>query len=202
MPEDDTTERWAPVPGYEGYYEVSDQGRVRSLDRVVPGGRWGSHRRRGVLMACRPDQKGYPQVLLRRSGTDRCRKVHLLVLEAFVGPCPEGMEACHANDEHGDARLANLRWDTRSGNAKDRLRNGLNAYFEERQSRLRCPRGHELCDANVRPSMRAKGHRNCWACERAYDDARTRKNRGEHVTDMYATADAHFARLLGLHADT
>jgi hypothetical protein len=49
--------------------------------------------------------------------------VHLLVLEAFVGPRPPGLEGCHANDIKADNRLVNLRWDTRKSNTRDKVRN-------------------------------------------------------------------------------
>lgn len=50
--------------------------------------------------------------------------VHRLILEAFVGSCPEGMEACHWNDDPTDNRLENLRWDTHRANGADMVRNG------------------------------------------------------------------------------
>jgi hypothetical protein len=50
--------------------------------------------------------------------------IHRLILETFIGPCPEGMECCHKNDVPTDNRLENLRWDTRSNNVKDAFRNG------------------------------------------------------------------------------
>jgi hypothetical protein len=54
--------------------------------------------------------------------------VHRLVLEAFVGPCPAGMEACHNNGVRTDNRLENLRWDTRSANCRDRIRHGTTNF--------------------------------------------------------------------------
>ena len=51
-------------------------------------------------------------------------RVHRLVLDAFVGPCPEGLEACHENGNRIDNRLSNLRWDTRSNNHQDKLKHG------------------------------------------------------------------------------
>lgn len=105
-----TIERWRSVPGYEGAYLVSDSGRVRSLlsNRLL-----------------KPDEpSGYPRVTLSRNGAIERRFVHRLVLEAFVGPCPRGMEGCHGNGARSDARLTNLRWDTKSANQADRLKHG------------------------------------------------------------------------------
>jgi hypothetical protein len=64
---------------------------------------------------------GYPSVKIR----GRRRKVHRLVLEAFVGPCPDGMEGCHWNGTPTDCRLDNLRWDTHKGNGADSIRHGV-----------------------------------------------------------------------------
>jgi len=50
--------------------------------------------------------------------------IHILVLEAFVGKCPEGMEACHYDDNPRNNRLENLRWGTRLDNTQDRIRRG------------------------------------------------------------------------------
>jgi hypothetical protein len=56
--------------------------------------------------------------------------VHRLVLSAFAGPCPEGMEACHYNGNPADNRLCNLRWDTRKANHADKVRHGRSARGE------------------------------------------------------------------------
>ncbi len=116
-------ETWKSVLGYGGLYEVSDQGRVRSLDRVVEsyGGREGL--RRGRVL--RPGGGGpYSSVQLSMAGRVRTVRIHTLVLEAFVGPRPDGLEACHANGDPADNRLTNLRWDTRVANCADRARHG------------------------------------------------------------------------------
>jgi hypothetical protein len=106
-------ERWARVPGEPGY-AVSDHGRARSLDRVLSDGRTAG----GVLLTPDPDRKGYRRV--RVGG--RWRRVHHLVLEAFAGPCPPGMEGCHQNGHPDDNHLTNLRWDTHGENERDKRR--------------------------------------------------------------------------------
>jgi hypothetical protein len=114
-------ERWLPVTGWECRYEVSDLGRVRSLrhhygPRTVPR-----------TLKWKFDGKGYPRVTLYSGSprTPRDRAVHHLVLEAFVGPCPEDMEARHGPGGRTDARLVNLCWGTRTdNNTADKLRDG------------------------------------------------------------------------------
>lgn len=110
---------WRDVVGYEGLYQVSDRGEVRRLERIVPHlGGWRTITPR--LLKPRPTPEGYARVKLR----DRLHLVHRLVLEAFVGPCPEGMEACHGDRGPTDQRIQNLRWDTHCGNMKDRDQTG------------------------------------------------------------------------------
>jgi hypothetical protein len=129
------SERWLPVPEFEGLYEVSDHGRVRSLDRQftieMPGG-WhtasGPTTRTYKGRVLRPNPRGpggYPRVSLSRPGQQqKPRLVHHLVLEAFVGPRPDDMEALHGPAGKLDASLANLHWGTRSENMRDKTRDG------------------------------------------------------------------------------
>lgn len=118
---------WRPVPGFPGYL-VSDDGRVKSVARytkrhdypVFVGERELSLRvryRRGNRPVC-------VLVTLCKDGVPSDHRVHRLVLGAFVGPCPDGMEGCHSNGDPTDNRLANLRWDTREENLRDMDRHG------------------------------------------------------------------------------
>lgn len=118
-------EKWRPVIGFEGLYEVSDEGRVRSLPRVVPhrsGGRLTLSGR--VLVGSRRATRGYPMVNLWKDNTQHARYVHALVLEAFVGPRPASADACHADGSVDNNRLTNLRWGSRSENMADAIRHG------------------------------------------------------------------------------
>lgn len=70
-------------------------------------------------------KKGYRYIRITGDdGTAKTKKISRLVLETFIGKCPEGMEACHNNCESGDDRLENLRWDTRKNNKADTIRIG------------------------------------------------------------------------------
>lgn len=124
----DDAEQWLPVPGWEGYYEISDMGRVRSRRRKGSKG--------GVL---RPGASagGRLSVVLNMNGEKMTRLVHQLVLEAFVGPRPPGMEGCHGPGGAFDNRLVNLRWDSPSANQMDRVRDGTSNRGERQwQSKL------------------------------------------------------------------
>ena len=114
-------ETWTAVPRAAGY-QVSDAGGFRSVDRMSRDGR----RLRGAPMKTRTTSTvPYPMVTYTLDdGTVVTSTVHTVVLEAFAGPCPDGMEACHENDVPTDNRWPeNLRWDTPEGNLADRLRN-------------------------------------------------------------------------------
>src|SRR4051794_9067393 len=120
------TEEWRSVVGYEGRYEVSDQGRVRSLERIVEIRPGVTKVQPGRILKHVITHLGYPIITLPKNQEGRRKNVRVqrLVLEAFVGPCPPGMEACHNDDVSLDCRLQNLRWDTRQANIADRCRNG------------------------------------------------------------------------------
>lgn len=153
-------ERWLPVVEYEGCYEVSDQGRVRSLGRMVRNSRGGGMRRiSSRILAQAYDGHKRSQVCLSKDGKAKVRLVHQLVLEAFCGPRPLGMECCHWNDDPSDNRLDNLRWDTHSANNLDAVRNGRNHHA----NKTHCKRGHEFTEANI--YMRPRG-RECRECAR------------------------------------
>lgn len=104
-------EAWKPIPGFEGRYEVSDLGRVRSLNfRGVCG---------PAVMRTTKNHNGYHVVSLGSKPKKQFR-LHCLVLEAFVGPRPPGMQGCHGRDDKDDNRLENLRWDTPKRNIAER----------------------------------------------------------------------------------
>jgi hypothetical protein len=118
-------EIWKDIPGYERCYQVSNEGRVRSLDRAITQmSRWGALYTKFVDgVDLRPGRMpaGHMSVSLGRNNS-QC--VHKLVLLAFVGPAPEGQECLHKNGDSSDNRLENLRWGTRSDNIRDAVRHG------------------------------------------------------------------------------
>lgn len=166
-----THERWLPVPGYEGYYEVSSEGRVRSLDRFVDhASRWGGTYRgfcRGKVLSTSPtDQRRgdfHQKIGLCRDGKRSGQLVHRLVMLAFVGPCPDGMEVCHNNGDPTDNRLSNLRYDTRAENMLDIVRSGEHHHARK----THCPQGHAYIPENLVPAGLKHGYRACLSCNRA-----------------------------------
>ena len=157
-------EQWKPVPGREGAYEASDMGRVRSLDMIVHRKDGISYQKRGRVLRPATHPAGHKIVMLK--GRD-FRYIHRLVLEAFVGPCPDGMEALHGNGDPADNRLANLRYGTRSDNMFDLVKHGGHRGVQK----MHCPRGHLLMRPNLVNHMK-NPRRECLACARAYGYAR------------------------------
>lgn len=169
-------ERWLPIPGYAGLYEVSDLGRVRSLDRTVAHSRPGHSRRlRGRVLTPTIDGRGYPKVVLCKLGTLRERSLHQLVLEAFVGPRPCGFVTRHINGDNHDARLTNLAYGTQSENMHDRVRHGNNPNA----AKLECPQGHAYFGENLKIGVR--GQRICRACQRNNSRAYRERKRAAAV---------------------
>lgn len=166
---------WKSIPGYEGHYEVSDTGLVRSLDRWIEhrgnssnGGRF----QRGRLLKPSVSNGYHHMVQLSARGVPKVRLVHRLVLAAFVGPCPDGMVACHNDGNPINKNVENLRWDTQSSNIRDAVKHGT-----QRQVRkTHCPKGHPYDAENTywRPDRYG---RMCRACCRIADQKPARRHR-------------------------
>lgn len=159
----DQIERWLPVPGYEGLYEVSDLGRVRSLDRIDSAGR----RLRGAIMQTTShgrisdDGRSYQTLTLSREG-EKCKvSVHRLVAHAFLGTPAEGQMVRHLNGLRDDNRPENLAWGTGTENNLDIVLHGRNRQL----AKTHCPSGHEYAGENLFYNKR--GGRFCRACSRA-----------------------------------
>lgn len=123
-------EEWRPVVGWEGLYEVSSEGRVRSLGRVVTAtGRGRGAFRRIPPRLLRPwiASHGYFMVCLggRKCKGGKHELVHRLVCQAFHGPSPDGHEVCHGTGGKLDNSVDNLSWGSKSKNLRDdRVRDG------------------------------------------------------------------------------
>ena len=130
---------WRPILS-DARYEVSEEGQVRSSAR-------GAARLLAVCTLRTPQGKEYAVVQIRPLGG--LKYAHRLVLEAFVGPCPDGHEGRHLDDDGMNCRLGNLAWGTRRQNAEDRRRNG--AY------RAGSGSAHKLTEGQVRTIRSAEG---------------------------------------------
>lgn len=127
-------EEWRSIIDYEGYYEISSFGNVRSLDRAVSVGSQIINLK-GRIKAQTPDKDGYKTVHLSKNGKKSRKKVHRLVLEAFVGPSE--LLACHKNGRPSDNRLSNLYWGNESDNQNDCIEHGTNCNAKLQEDDIR-----------------------------------------------------------------
>ncbi len=145
-------EEWRDIPGYEGYYQVSNLGRVKSLPRIVPmsDGRMYTCRERFLKTSF---TGFYCHVVLSQSGREATLLMHRLVLESFVGLCPDGMECCHEDGDTKNNHLDNRRWDTRQSNSDDKYEHGTDLTG-------RLGNAYKLTneDAEEIKRLRAEGH--------------------------------------------
>lgn len=116
-------EQWKDVVGWEGYYQVSNQGNVKSLKRKGVTA-FGERDYAGYNLNPVKCKNGYIAVNLTKQGLRNQKHIHVLVLEAFIGERPYKYDACHNNGIKTDCKLENLRWDTRSNNHKDKIAHG------------------------------------------------------------------------------
>lgn len=126
-------ETWNPVLGFEGLYEVSSLGNVRSLDRDFALSSGTRYRRKGKILSFNV-KKGlhpYRRVVMSKNGEASLCLVSRLVLSAFDRPPLPGEQACHNNSNPSDNRIENLRWDTPVGNYLDRAANGTHPLGEK-----------------------------------------------------------------------
>lgn len=165
---DSMPREWRPVVGFEGRYEVSDYGDVRSLPRttVAKDGRVWSFPGCSMVHTIRKDS-GYHVVTLRDEQRKKQRKVHQLVCEAFHGPRPSPKHHVrHLNGDKDDNRLVNLVWGTASENVRDSLRH--NTQWQSRKTH--CQKGHPYDEENT---YLARGRRHCRTCMKESGSARS-----------------------------
>lgn len=105
-------EIWRAIIGYEGLYEASDLGRIRSCDRIIIGNsRWGKPRNihfKETILQQSIGANGYKNVTLSKNGKTKTIEVHKLVYEAFNGKVPDNMQVNHIDENHHNNNLSNL----------------------------------------------------------------------------------------------
>lgn len=155
----DSVESWKPVVGYESRYLVSDLGNVRSL-------------KSGITLKpfkCR----GRLRVDLWNESGRSVRYIHHLVLEAFIGPRPDGLIALHDNDIGTNNRPTNLSWGTHADNALDAVRNKCHPQ----SGKTKCRKGHRYSPENTitrvyRRNGKETVFRYCMQCQVDYNRRR------------------------------
>lgn len=122
--------RWKWIPGYEGSFKAHSKGKFKRTRNIVISrkcGKEGLYPRR-IVFPKGPIKlskgKVYPRVRLTTEKSSKLWKAHHLILITFQGPCPEGKEARHLDDDPSNLRNSNLKWGTRKQNMRDASRNG------------------------------------------------------------------------------
>lgn len=148
-------EEWRPIPGYEGRYEASSLGRIRSLPN-------GCHNY-PLVRKTHVGPQGYDQIVLHKDGKRTHLNVHWLIAAAFLGPRPAGMDIRHLDGDKLNNSIANLVYGTRSENIRDIVRHGRH----HNANKTHCVRNHELTGENMRVYTHpetGKQRRICRAC--------------------------------------
>ena len=161
---------WRDVVGYEGLYEVSGEGQVRSRPRNTTSGK--------VLKISfgkcnNNDGTRYGAVGLYREGKATTTRVHQIVAKAFIGPCPDGLEVRHLDGDYKNNHYTNLKYGTRQENAHDTIAHGRWGMGQKKKTH--CAKGHPFDDENTR--ITKSGSRSCKECNREWVRQRRAKQK-------------------------
>jgi hypothetical protein len=155
-----TTEEWKSIPGWDGFYNISDQGQIKSLARTLIRSNGVPMRVRERILRQGQDTSGYQQIALRRLGEATSYKVHILVALTFIGPRPPGMEVMHLDSVKSHNYVSNLAYGTRSENLLMCVDHGDHNMARK----THCPQEHEYTPENTYISK--AGSRMCRTCSR------------------------------------
>lgn len=161
--------------GWEGLYEVSSHGRVRSLERYVRHSKGGVQVVKPRVMTQFSGRKGHRSVVLSEGGSGRRKYVHRLVAYSFLGQPPSGKPlALHWDGNPANNHMDNLRWGDNSDNMQDAVRHGT--HVTRMRDRTHCPAGHEYSESNTYIVNKTKSpERRCITCtQRQHADAKKR----------------------------
>lgn len=161
----ESTEEWRPIRGYEGAYEVSNHGRVRSLDRDDSAGR----PRKGKILS--PSDGRYLGVSLRKDDSGNFVHVHRIVADAFLGKCPDGYQVHHRDADTHNNRVENMEYVTPRRNVEfaceagimgklshDDVRNIYSSYVDGVSTIDQMAQDYEVCRTTICDALAGRTH--------------------------------------------
>jgi len=126
-------EIWKDIPNYEGYYQVSNLGRIKRLKRIISACYGSSKTIKDIIIKQELTKKGYLRASLFKNGIKEKRFVHRLVAQSFIG-FEENKTINHKNGIKFDNNIENLEWLTQSENCKHAYKNGLSKIMRGAES--------------------------------------------------------------------
>lgn len=145
---------WKSIKDYNGIYEISNYGNVRRISKCG----------KGIYKSIRVYKKdtGYLKVGLNKNGKQKIFSVHRLILEVFVGSCPDGMEGCHNDGNLENNFVENLRWDTHKRNMQDSIRHKtFNFQCGRKGSRCNFSKLKEIQVVKIKELI-SEGYKDLW----------------------------------------
>ena len=161
-------ERWKPIVGYEGYYEVSDMGRVRSVTHKMKSGIKHNNyvTSNGRILKQSKKRNGYFSVDLCKEGHIKTISVHRIVATAFCPKRVDDIEVNHINCDKSDNRACNLEWCTSSQNIKHAADNNL--FYNPNKKPVRCKQTQTTFESSYKAAE--------WLNETKFQSSRQVKN--------------------------
>lgn len=138
-------EQWRDIEGYEGLYQVSNEGRVRSLDKIVSSKCGSKSLRKGKIMKPHIADNGYLRVILQNNGVIKNYPLHYLVIKTFIGEKPEGMQINHKDENKLNNSVENLEYCTPKYNCNYGNRNRVLSYKNSRAVAAFDKNGEMVC---------------------------------------------------------